>query len=85
MQQLKFNHKHAKWVEFLQSFTFVLKHVSGQENKVVDILNKRSLIMQDCQVQILGFDYLKDLYKNDVDFQEASEACRNPVSRDSSL
>ena len=29
MQQPKLNLKHAKWVEFLQSFTFVLKHISG--------------------------------------------------------
>ena len=29
MQQPKPNLKHAKWVEFLQRFTFVLKHISG--------------------------------------------------------
>eukprot|EP00253_Pinus_taeda_P031986 PITA_31986 len=33
MQQHKLNHKHAAWVEYLQSFTFVLKHISGQSNK----------------------------------------------------
>lgn len=32
MQQPKLNQRHAKWVEFLQSFTFVLKHISGQSN-----------------------------------------------------
>lgn len=33
-------------------------------------------------MHIFGFDYLKDLYKDDVDCQDAFEACRNPVSRD---
>ena len=28
MQQPKLNLKHVKWVEFLQRFTFVLKHIS---------------------------------------------------------
>ena len=30
MQQPKLNQKHAKWVEYLQSFNFVLKHITGQ-------------------------------------------------------
>ena len=45
MQQHKLSHKHVKWVEFLQSFTFVLKHISGQANKVVDALSRRNLIL----------------------------------------
>ena len=56
-----------------------MKHISGQENKVVNALSRRSLIMQESQVKILGFDYLKDLYTN---FQEAFEACKNLVDRD---
>ena len=38
MQQPKLNQKHAKWVEYLQSFNFVLKHITGQSNNV-EILN----------------------------------------------
>ena len=38
-------------------FTFVLKHISGKANKVVDALSRRSFIMQESQVQVLGFDY----------------------------
>ena len=56
-QQRKLSQKHVKWVEFLQGFTFVLKHISGKANKVVDALSRRSFIMQESQVQVLGFDY----------------------------
>ena len=79
MQQPKLNQKHAKWVEFLQSFTFVLKHISGQSNRVVDALSRRNLIIQENQVQVLGFEYLRDLYETDSDFKSAYRACKNPV------
>ena len=84
MQQLKLNHKHAKWVEFPHGFTFVFKHISGQANKVVDALRKRSLIMKENQVQVLCLDYLKDLYELDAYFQESFEACKNHIKRDRS-
>lgn len=39
MHQHKLNDKHVKWVEYLQSFMFVLNHTSGQANKVADTLS----------------------------------------------
>eukprot|EP00253_Pinus_taeda_P002689 PITA_02689 len=45
MQQHKLNHKHAKWVEYLQSFNIVLKHISGQANKVADALSRKALLL----------------------------------------
>ena len=68
MQQPKLNLKHVKWVEFLQRFTFVLKHISGQSNKVVDALSRRLLIVQENQIQVLGFEHLRDLHEIDVVF-----------------
>eukprot|EP00253_Pinus_taeda_P025527 PITA_25527 len=51
MQQHKLNHKHTAWVEYLQNFTFVLKHISGQANKVADALSRRTLILQESTMQ----------------------------------
>jgi hypothetical protein len=39
------NQKNEKWVEFVKKFTFVIKHISGNANKVVDALSRRCLIM----------------------------------------
>ena len=58
----------------MQNFTFVLKHISGQTNKVVDALRKRCLVLQECQVTILGFDHIKEMYKDDPDFKQIYEA-----------
>jgi hypothetical protein len=44
-QQEKLNQKHAKWIEFMQNFTFVIKHISGTANKVVDGLSKKYFLM----------------------------------------
>eukprot|EP00253_Pinus_taeda_P035898 PITA_35898 len=84
MQQHKLNHKHTKWVEYLQSFNFILKHISGQENKVTNALSRKALLLQESTVQVLGFEHLQDLYQTDTDFKEAYEACKNPLVRDNS-
>ena len=71
-------------MEFLQKLTFVLRHISGKENKVVDALSRSCLVIHESQIHILGFDYLKDLYDINADFKEAFATCKNSVNRDSS-
>jgi hypothetical protein len=44
-QQEKLNQRHVKWVEYMQNFTFVIKHIFGTANKVVDALSRKSLLM----------------------------------------
>jgi hypothetical protein len=46
-RQEKLNQRHAKWVEYMKNFTFVIKHIVGNANKVVDALSRRCLIMQE--------------------------------------
>jgi hypothetical protein len=55
-QQEKLNQKHPKWVEYMQNFTFVTKHISGTANKVVDALRRKCFLMQEFRVKTLGFD-----------------------------
>jgi hypothetical protein len=81
-RQKKLNQRHAKWREFMQNFTFVIKHIFGNANKVVDALSRRILIMEELQVKTLGFDHLKEMYHNDPDFRETYEACVNHFLRD---
>jgi hypothetical protein len=83
-RQEKLNQRHAKWVEFMKNFTFVIKHIAGNTNKVVNALSKRCLILQEFQVKTLGFEHLKDMYCDDTDFKEAYKECTSPVLRDRS-
>jgi hypothetical protein len=41
----KLNQKHAKWIEFMQNFSFVIKIIVGNANKFVDAFSKRCLIL----------------------------------------
>jgi hypothetical protein len=68
----------------MQNFTFVIKHIFGTANKVVDALSRKCLLLQEFKVRTLGFDDLKDMYADDLDFKEAYEADENPVLRDRS-
>ena len=65
-------------------FYFFIKHIVGIANKVVDALSRRSLIVQEFQVETLGFEHLKEMYRADLDFKEAYEACKNPLLGDRS-
>jgi hypothetical protein len=66
----------------MHNFTFDIKHIVGTANKVVDALSRRSLIVHEFQVETLGFEHLKEMYQEDIDFKEAYKACNNPLLGD---
>ena len=80
--QGKLNQRHMKWVEFLQSYTFVLKHRSGKSNRVADALSRRHTLMTKMQIEVVGFNELKTLYAEDPNFAEAWKAYKEPVTVD---
>uniref|UniRef100_A0A2N9J8I5 Integrase catalytic domain-containing protein n=1 Tax=Fagus sylvatica TaxID=28930 RepID=A0A2N9J8I5_FAGSY len=73
--QQKLNSRHASWVEFLQPYSFSIKHKSGKLNQVADALSRRHSLLSTTEVQVLGFEVLKELYKNDPDFGNVWESC----------
>ena len=73
--QHKLGARHAKWVKFLQTFQFVLKHKSRQLNKVADVLSRRHSLLNVMQSIVVGFEIVKSLYENDYDFGNLWKAC----------
>ena len=75
--QHKLNSRHAKWVEFLQSFHFTIKHKSGKLNQGADALSRRHLLLFQLDAIILGFEHLKSLYAEDEDLGDLYATCSN--------
>ena len=81
-RKVKLNQKHAKWVQFMQSFNFILRNISGNGNKVVNALRRSFLVLYEFQVGTLGYQNLNEMYQEIQNFKEAYEAFKNPMLRD---
>ncbi|KAH9716064.1 Endonuclease [Citrus sinensis] len=66
--QDKLSHRHATWTTFLQQFTFVVKHTSGESNRAADALSRRTSLLTHMHNQVLGFDTFRELYASDPYF-----------------
>lgn len=64
------NQKHGKWVEFLQEYSFVIKHKAGIENKAADALSRVIYMLHTMEVKVVGFERLKNDYLTCKDFQD---------------
>ena len=73
--QNKLNKRHAKWVEFLEQFPYVIKHKQGKNNVVADALSRRYALLNLLGSQFLGFDHIKDLHHDDFDFSLIYQEC----------
>jgi hypothetical protein len=63
----------------MHNFTFFINHISGSTNKVAYDLSMKFFILQEFQVETLGFEQLNEMYQEGLDFKEAYEACENPL------
>jgi len=80
--QSKLNKRHAKWVEFLEQFPYVIKHKQGKINVVVDALSRKYTLLNVLDVQFLGFDHIKKIYKDDLDFSVIYQECSRGGHKD---
>ena len=75
--QHKLNPRHAKWVEYLQAFNFMIHHKVGKLNKGADALLRRYSLLSVLESKVLGFEIVKGMYTNDEDFKEIYVKCAN--------
>ena len=75
--QGKLNRRHAKWVEFIESFPYVIKHKKGKENVIADALSRRYTLLTQLDYKIFGLETIKEQYVHDDDFKDVLLQCKD--------
>jgi len=79
--QGKLNRRHAKWVEFIESFPYVIKHEKGKENIIADALSRRYTLLTQLDHKIFGLETIKEQYVHDDDFKDVFLHCKDGKAR----
>ncbi|WVZ84536.1 hypothetical protein U9M48_031562, partial [Paspalum notatum var. saurae] len=75
--QTNLNRRHATWVEFIESFPYIIKHKNGKENIIADALSRRYTMLSQLDFKIFGLQTVKDQYVDDADFKDILAHCMN--------
>lgn len=67
--------RHARQLEFIETFPYIIKYKKGKQNIVVDALSRRYALITTMESKVLGFEFIKGLYEADPDFGEAYKEC----------
>ncbi|XP_059289340.1 uncharacterized protein LOC132042847 [Lycium ferocissimum] len=71
--QSKLNKRHAKWVELIEAFPYVIHYKKGKDNVVADALSRRYVLLNTMTSRMMGFESLKGFYSQDPDFKAICE------------
>ena len=72
----KHSARHCRWIEFMQDYTYTLKHTFGVENKVADALSERTCVLKQLNTEVVGFERIKEEYVLCQDFGEIFSALK---------
>ena len=73
--QHKLNKRHARRMEFVETFPYVIRYKQGKENIVADALSRRYVLISTLDAKLLGFEHIKELYPLDQDFSNEYACC----------
>ena len=73
--QARLNRRHARWVEFMETFPYVVKYKKGKDNIIADALSRRYVLLSSLDAKILGFALIKELYASDPFFGDIYDHC----------
>ncbi|XP_016752743.1 uncharacterized protein, partial [Gossypium hirsutum] len=72
--QGKLSKRHARWVEFIETFPYMIQYKTGNDNVVADALSRRYTLITTLNAKVLGFEHIKELY-DDTDFSHIYKNC----------
>jgi hypothetical protein len=69
--QNNLNRRYAKWVEFIESFPYIIKNKKGKDNVIADALSRRYTMLSQLDCCIFGLESIKEQYALDLEFKDA--------------
>ena len=75
--QHKLSGRHARWVEFMQTFDFSARYKTGKANVIADALSRKYNLLSILGTKILGFKMIKDQYEQCPDFSQVYKQSMN--------
>jgi hypothetical protein len=69
--QAKLNKHHAKWVEFIETFSYIIKHKKGKENIIANALSRCYTMLPQLDHKFFCLESIKELYATDVDIKDS--------------
>jgi hypothetical protein len=75
--QAKLNRHHAKWVEFIESIPYVIKHKKGKDNIIPDALSRRYTMLSQLDFKFFGLETIKEQYLHHAEFKDVLQNCRD--------
>jgi hypothetical protein len=75
--QAKLNRRHAKWVEFIESFPYVIKHKKGEDSVIVDAFSRHHTMLSQLDFKKIGLETIKEQYLHDAEFKDVLQNCRD--------
>jgi hypothetical protein len=73
--QAKSNRRQAKWVEFIETFPYVVTYKKAKDDIVADTLYPKYNLLNQLKVKVLGLESIKGLYTSDHKFLELYAKC----------
>jgi hypothetical protein len=74
--QAKLNKRHAKWVEFIETFLYIIMYKKGKDNIIANALSRHYTMFSQLDHKFFGSKSIKELYATNFDFKDAYENCR---------
>ena len=78
--QTKLNKRHDKWSEYIESFPYVIKYIKSKENIVADALSRICMLVTQLELDVIGFEHIKDLHEHDPNFATPYAKCLTHIS-----
>jgi hypothetical protein len=73
--QNNLNRRHAKCVEFIESFPYIIRHKKGKDNIIADALSRRYTLFSQLDCRIFGLESIKEQYALHPNFKDVLLNC----------